>query len=85
VLAQDTDLTKKPVSGREQLFINTLIQNLSTVFRATKHRELVKLEGLRKDMGEFFALPIPKAVWENVRSFQDRSFVRFVEECLGKG
>jgi len=82
VLAKDIDLEKEPVSTEEELFVTMLIQHLSTVYRATKHGEFVKLEGLQRDVEESFSLPIPKAVWEKIKPFQDKDFVAFVERCL---
>lgn len=81
-LDKDVDLEKKPISGQEELFVTMLISHLSTVFRAMKHGEFVKLEGLQNDVREFFALPIPKAVWEKLRPFQDANFAKFIEAVL---
>lgn len=78
----DVDADAKDISIGEELFVTTLISHLSTVFRAVKHGEFVTLEGLQRDVREFFALPIPKAVWEKIKPFQDRDFVAFVESCL---
>jgi len=78
----DVDADAKDISIGEELFVTTLISHLSTVFRAMKHGEFVTLEGLQKDVKEFFALPIPKAVWEKFKSLQDRKFAAFVENSL---
>jgi len=80
VLAKDVNVAQMPVSREEELFVTTLILHLSTVYRAMKHGEFVKLEGLQKDVAEFFALPIPEAVWKKIKPLQDRNFVRFIEE-----
>jgi plasmid maintenance system killer protein len=82
VLAKDADVQKQPVSNQEELFVKTLVLHLGTVYRAMKHSEFVELEGLRKDVREFFSLPIPGAVWQLIKSFQDREFVKFVEASL---
>jgi hypothetical protein len=42
----------------------------------------VKIQGLQKDIRDFFMLPIPKAVWEKIKPFQDGDFIVFVESCL---
>ncbi len=42
----------------------------------------VGIEGLDKDIGAFFVLPIPRAVWIALREFQDEDFVAFVETRL---
>ena len=39
--------------------------------------------GLREDVANFFNLPIPNAVWQEMKIFQDSDFVRFVEEASG--
>jgi len=78
----DVDADAKDISIGEELFVTTLISHLSTVFRAMKYGEFVTLEGLQKDVKEFFALPIPKAVWEKFKSLQDRKFAAFVENSL---
>jgi hypothetical protein len=81
VLAKDADVKKQPVSIQEELFVKTLVLHLGTVYRAMKHSEFVKLEGLRRDVREFFTLPIPREVWQRVKSFQDKDFVEFVGKC----
>ncbi len=83
VVDAQPDLEESPITISEQLFVTTLIAHLSTVFRALKHGEFVKLEGLKKDVQEFFALPIPKRVWMKLKPYQDINLVVFVESCLG--
>jgi hypothetical protein len=81
-LNKDVDLKKEPVSGQEELFVTMLILHLSTVFRAMKHGEFVKYEGLQKDVKEFFALPIPRMIWGKIASLQDADFIKFIEAAL---
>ena len=80
----DMEADAKDISIGEELFITTLVAHLSTVFRAMKDGEFVKLEGLQNDVREFFRLPIPKAVWEKLKPFQDENFVSFVGCCFTK-
>jgi hypothetical protein len=82
VLAKDVDLEKEPIAEDEKLFVNMLIVHLSTVYRAMKYGEFVKLEGLQTDVVEFFSLPIPSSVWEKIKPLQDKDFVEFIEACL---
>jgi hypothetical protein len=44
-------------------------------------RLVVKYEGLRRDIAQFFSLPIPQAVWDRIKVFQNGALVRFIEEC----
>ena len=78
VLKKDVDLVKDPVSDREFLFVKSLILHLDSVRRAMKHGEFVRLAGVRKDTEDFFALPIPRAVWNAIQPFQDKDFISFV-------
>lgn len=81
VLEKTVDVINEPVSKQEEFFVNNLIQHLGTVYRATRFGEFVMLSGLQRDVREFFALPIPRAVWEQIKPFQDSDFVNFVETC----
>jgi hypothetical protein len=78
----DMEADAKDISVGEELFVTTIVAHLSTVFRAMKDGEFVKLEGLQNDVREFFLLPIPKAVWAKIKPFQDGHFIAFVESCL---
>ena len=82
VLQKHVDLKQQPISVGEEIFVTTLILHLDTVVRATKRGEFVKIDGLRKDVEDFFGLAIPKAVWAKVKTFQDSDFVAFIEDCL---
>jgi hypothetical protein len=80
VLEKDADA--KDISIGEELFVTTLVAHLGTVYRAMKHGEFVKLEGLQNDVREFFTLPIPKTVWKKLKPLQDAAFVKFIETAL---
>lgn len=82
VLDAKIDVKRNPVRDEEELFVNLLTLHLSSVHHAMSQGLFIKLEGLRKDMDWFFALPIPKAVWERNRALQNESFVRFVEASV---
>ncbi len=73
------DLDVAPLTVEERVFVTSLITHLSTVHRASLMNMLVGIQGLDKDIGDFFSLPIPRTVWITVREFQDQDFVAFVE------
>jgi hypothetical protein len=79
VLAKDADLNNQRISEQEELFVKMVLLHMSTVYRAMQHGEFVKLDGWRKDMQEFLSLPIPKAVWKDIRQFQDDDFAAFLD------
>jgi hypothetical protein len=79
ILDRRPDLSRQPVTKEEELLINMLLLHLDSVWRAMEAGLFVEIEGLRRDVGEFLALPIPRAVWNRVKPFHNKSFVRFVE------
>jgi hypothetical protein len=85
-LARITDervaLDTMQLSHEERVFVTSLILHLSVVHRATKAKMFVTVDGLKKDVNEFFSLPIPKAVWEKIKSSQEKDFVAFVEAAM---
>jgi hypothetical protein len=81
VLEKKVNLKAQPASLQEWLFVKLLILHLDTVYHAMKADMFVSLEGLQRDIREFFGAPIPRAIWEKLKPFQDRDFVEFVERC----
>lgn len=71
----------QPVTDSERIFVNMVIQHLNSVYRAMNDQLFVKLEGWRRDVAEFFSLPIPSDVWEKVKATQNDDFVAFVDGC----
>jgi hypothetical protein len=80
VLEVNLDLAKYPVTDDEARFVGFLILHLNASYQAIKAGVLMKAEGLASDIQGFFALPIPKTVWEKLRKFYDADFVAFVDE-----
>jgi hypothetical protein len=82
VLEPKLDLTRKPVSNEEALFVNFLILHLKASYKANEQKMLVTAEALGKDIHWFFSLPIPKTVWERSKPMQDADFIEFVEAAI---
>ena len=76
------DIEKESPTIRERLFVRSLILHLSTVYRAVKLDELLKPHGMERNIRQFFVLPLPRAVWHEIRAYQDPDFVAFVEAQL---
>jgi hypothetical protein len=85
VIDADADLDKGVITREEELFIWFLILHLNSVYQALKNGVLLNLEGMNRDVGWFFSLPLPRAIWERAKLLQDADFVRFVESCRRKG
>jgi hypothetical protein len=82
ILDPQANLCKTPVTAEEEMFVIFLVLHLSNTYYAMQSGFFQKLRGLRKDIEQFFALPIPRAVWLKVRDLQDEPFVGFVEKCI---
>ena len=82
VLDPLSDLEAHPVTVEEKIFVNLVIQQLSSAFQALNRGLDVKIEKINEDVREFFSLPIPRAIWEKSRVFQNDDFVEFVERCM---
>jgi hypothetical protein len=75
------DTAKQPITHAERVFVNMVIQHINSVYYAMNEQLVVKVEGLRRDIAQFFSLPIPREVWENIKILQNDDFVAFVESC----
>jgi hypothetical protein len=69
----------KPVTEEEEIWINTMVQHVNSVYYAMRNGLTVKPEAFRQDVGLFFSLPIPRIVWERMKPFQNDDLVAFVE------
>jgi hypothetical protein len=58
VLDDKADVIKKPVTADEEIFINMIIFNISNYYFAMKDDMVVNLEGLRRDIAQFFSRPV---------------------------
>lgn len=81
VLDAKAAIRANPVTQREQIFVNLVIQHLSVVFHAMQDELTINAEELRRDVSWFFSLPIPAYVWELLKGFQNDRFREFVESC----
>jgi len=83
IFESDIDLSRKPVTDDEALFLTFVILHFSSAFEAIEDDLVLQPDGLGKDIRWFFNLPIPKTVWDKSRNFQNERFVAFVEKHLG--
>ncbi|HEU6448917.1 MAG TPA: hypothetical protein VFV23_10820 [Verrucomicrobiae bacterium] len=83
ILNPSVDISKEPVTLEEEIFIGAVIQQLSTTYEAMKNGLTINPEGVRQDIKSFFPLPIPRAVWAEVKKLQNNDFAEFVDSSLG--
>ena len=82
VLLGQADLKSRDITTDETRFINLVVLHTFAAYRASKAGIYVRPENLSKDVGGFFALPIPFAVWSNLKESQDRDFVSFIDKSI---
>jgi hypothetical protein len=82
VMDKKVIVEQSPVTPEEQLFVTAIIIHLDSVHRARKAKLILNQEGLREDIHRFFSLPIPQAVWREVKQLHDQDFVAFVEAAI---
>lgn len=82
LLSESVDLDVKPSSVAEELFVHLLILHLRTSFKARQAGMEFNGDAVAADIRQFFALPIPRAMWEKSKMFQDQDFVDFVESSM---
>ncbi len=82
VIDPAADISKESVTPAEELFVGLIISHINSVFYASNDELVVKWEGLRRDVGLFFALPIPNAVWQKTKPLQNQDFAAFIESSL---
>ena len=82
IMDLSANVDKEPVTPAELFFVSAVIAHTSSVYEALKDELIIKQEGLRRDVGQFFSLPIPRAVWSQTRLLQNLDFAAFVESSL---
>jgi hypothetical protein len=73
--------SKLPITNVEAIFVNMVIFHISGAYYAMRDELVINMEGLRRDVSDFFSLPIPRAIWERNKVTQNDDFVAFVESC----
>jgi hypothetical protein len=76
------DVATNPITPAEELFVGLVISHLNSVFYAANDELVVKWEGVNRDVGQFFSLPIPKAVWQRTRPLQNLDFAAFIDASM---
>jgi hypothetical protein len=83
ILSRDVDLAKDPVTEDERLFLTLLILQLNLALEAMRMNAIVPIEGLERDLTELFSKPIPRAVWKEIRSVQNRDLIDLLDGLTG--
>ena len=82
VMDARANLEQEPVTPAEEMFVNMVIHHISTTYYAMHDELLMRLEGLRRDIKQFFSLPVPNAVWTKTKLLQNQGFAAFIDSSL---
>jgi hypothetical protein len=82
VLDASADVASHPVTPAEELFVGQIIFHVSNVFYAMKDDLFITQDGSRRDIAQFFSLPVPKAVWATTKLLQNQDFAAFIDSSL---
>lgn len=82
IFRSTVNLSRKPITGEEEMFVISLILHLRASHAAISEKLVLKPHGICLDVQWLFSFPITKTVWDRIKSFQDSEFVQFVEDCL---
>lgn len=82
VLKTDVDLTKEPITDDERQFIKLLILHLSCTYEGARRNSIVPIENIKSDVEDFFSKPLPIKVWEEIKVYQNKKFLEFVDHTI---
>ena len=73
---------EQPVTDAEQIFVTLVILHTNSVYYTMSDQLVVEYEGLRRDIAQFFLLPVPNAVWTKTKLLQNQDFAAFIDSSL---
>jgi len=82
ILSKTVDILNNPITADEDVFLRRILIFFETGWRLEKTLGRGELKLLAADIKDFFALPLPREVWEKTKQFRNPEFVRFVERAV---
>lgn len=77
------DLTTHPITESERRMIKEMIIHIYAIYEAIESNQIEKGE-MDKDIYDFLQLPIPNAIWEEVKMYHNKQFIDYIDELLSK-
>ena len=79
----DLDLKINPITEPERRMIREMVIHIYAIYEAIQNSQIEKGE-TDKDIYDFLQLPIPNAVWEEVKVYHNKKFIDYIDELLSK-
>lgn len=76
---QSTVLGDLTPTFEETVFVRFVVHQLYASFRARSYGMYSYEAGLAADIKQFFSKPIPRAIWLDLRRFQEKAFIAFID------
>ena len=80
--ALDWEADPNLMTEEEQQWLRELILHLAASFEAGRLGVLPAAEGLDADVMQLMAKPLPRAVWRQLRPFQNKTFADYIDARL---
>lgn len=80
----NVDLQKNPVTAAERRLVIEVIMHIYSVYEAIQNKQLDK-NGAEKDIVDYLKLPIPTVVWQEIKGYHNKQFVKHIDGLLSKG
>jgi len=78
----NTEKDVSTITMIERNYIQQVIIQMYSVYIATKLGQFDFFEGIENDIRRYLSFPLSNQVWEEVKMFQDREFVAYIDEIL---
>lgn len=82
IFRAEVDVLKNPITVAESEFLNFVLGHFQAGWILSKSGAAISLNEMRADVKDFFALPLPRAVWEKTKVMRNRRFGKFVESGI---
>lgn len=79
----DVDLEQHPITDAERRMVQEVIMHIFAVYEAIQNNQLDKGE-MEKDIADYLNLPIPYAVWQDVKRYYKKQFIQFIDRLSSK-
>lgn len=83
IMKADIDLKAEPITELERRLAYKIILHMYVVYEAIRNKQIAPGE-MEKDIYDYLQFPIPRAIWEEMKKYQNKEFVRYIENLLKK-
>jgi hypothetical protein len=77
----EVDLEKHPITEAERRMVIEVIMHIYAVYEAIQNDQLDKGE-MEKDISDYLRLPIPNTIWQEVKGYYPKRFLKFINDLL---